>query len=109
MDRRGSIVALGSTSSSWSVGTLRRSTTPRSHNELVHATEHLSFVATSAVFWWVLVGAGRRAGWGAGVVAAFLSSLSGIALGAAMTFATRPWYPVYGTGAHALRTSSWPA
>jgi cytochrome c oxidase assembly factor CtaG len=72
-------------------------------NGVVHGTEHLSFVVTSVVFWWVAMGAGRRAAWGAGVMAAFLASLSGIALGAAMTFATRPWYRVYGTGLHALR------
>jgi putative membrane protein len=72
-------------------------------NGLVHGTEHLSFVVTSVVFWWVAMGAGRRASWGVSVLAAFLSSLAGIALGAAMTFATRPWYPVYRTGTHALR------
>jgi cytochrome c oxidase assembly factor CtaG len=72
-------------------------------NALVHGVEHLSFVVTSVVFWWVAMGAGRRAAWGAGVIAAFLASLSGIALGAAMTFATRPWYRVYGSGLRALR------
>lgn len=71
-------------------------------NEILHGSEHLVFVLTSAMFWWVAVGSGRRAHWGQSVLAMFLGSLVGIALGASMTFAAHPWYPVYGTSASAL-------
>jgi putative membrane protein len=71
-------------------------------DDIVHGAEHLSFLATSTVFWWMVLGVGRRDTWGIAVIAAFLSSLAGIALGAAMTLASHPWYPVYGTGSVAL-------
>jgi cytochrome c oxidase assembly factor CtaG len=71
-------------------------------NRVLHGLEHLSFVVTAAAFWWVLAGGHRRADSGHGVIALFIASLSGIALGGAMTFAGHPWYRPYGTGAAAL-------
>ncbi len=71
-------------------------------NPIVHGSEHLSFVSTSAVLWWVIAGAHRRADAGHGIAALFVESLAGIALGGAMTFAGHPWYSPYGTGAAAL-------
>jgi cytochrome c oxidase assembly factor CtaG len=71
-------------------------------NRVLHGLEHLSFVATAAAFWWVLAGGHRRADSGHGVMALFIASLSGIALGGAMTFAGHPWYRPYGTGPAAL-------
>jgi putative membrane protein len=72
-------------------------------NEVLHGLEHLSYVATSAAFWWVLAGTGRRARWGYSVLALFVTSLAGIALGAAMTLASSPWYAAYRHAAHPLR------
>jgi cytochrome c oxidase assembly factor CtaG len=71
--------------------------------EVLHGLEHLSYVATSAAFWWVLAGTGRRARWGCSVLALFVTSLAGIALGAAMTLASSPWYSVYRHTAHPLQ------
>jgi putative membrane protein len=72
-------------------------------NEVVHGLEHLSFVATAAAMWWTFAGGVRRARWGAGVLSLFVSSLAGIGLGAAMTFARHPWYQQYAAGRHALQ------
>jgi putative membrane protein len=62
--------------------------------EVVHAIEHLSFLATATAFWWALgVGAARPRG--AAVAVVFVAALPGTALGAALTLAGRPWYPEY--------------
>jgi putative membrane protein len=72
-------------------------------NDAVHALEHISFVATAMLFWWMLLGAGRRSRRGWGVIGVFVATLPATALGVLMTLAARPWYPVYGHGASALR------
>lgn len=68
----------------------------------VHVLEHATLVATAVVFWWTVVAARRRSASGAGVMALFGGALAATALGAAMTLASRPWYPRYGEGAAAL-------
>lgn len=60
----------------------------------VHVAEHLSFLAASAALWWA-AGLGRRPAPPVAVVAVFVASLPGIALGAAMTLSTSPWYASY--------------
>jgi putative membrane protein len=67
----------------------------------LHGLEHLSFVATSAAFWWaVLQPQGRRVlGWGAGVVYLFVTALQGSLLGALIVFARTPLYPHYAAAA----------
>ena len=62
---------------------------------LVHAAEHLSFLATAVFLWWTLGAAGRRSAYGFGVVILFFVALQGTALGAAMTLAPHPWYARY--------------
>jgi len=69
----------------------------------LHALEHLSFVATATLFWWMALGAGRPARRGAGVLVVFVSSLPATALGVLMVLASTSWYAVYGTGGHAVR------
>lgn len=64
------------------------------HHEAVHALEHLSFLATATAFWWAL-GVGSPRPRGAAVVVVFVAALPGTALGAALTLASRPWYPDY--------------
>ncbi len=71
-------------------------------SEWVHALEHAGFLGTGLLFWWAVLGARRRALYGAGVLITFFAALQGTALGAFMTMAATPWYPAYtrvtGTG-----------
>lgn len=64
-------------------------------SEAVHALEHSSFLVTAVVFWWAVAAARHRPVGGAAVVAVFVGALPATALGALMTLAGRPWYPVY--------------
>jgi len=73
------------------------------HSDPMHALEHLSFVATATLFWWMALGAGRPARRGAGVLVVFVSSLPATALGILLVLATTPWYDAYGTGPGAVR------
>jgi putative membrane protein len=72
-------------------------------NQVLHAVEHASYLATATLFWWAVV-AGRRSRFGAGVVALFVGSLPCTAVGALLTLADHPWYPhyVHGSVASAL-------
>jgi cytochrome c oxidase assembly factor CtaG/cytochrome c2 len=65
-------------------------------NPWIHAVQHLSFVLTSALFWWALLhGRYGRAGYGVGVFYVFATAIHTGALGALLTFAPRVLYPVY--------------
>src|SRR4029453_7227734 len=65
-------------------------------NESVHALQHLMFVGTSALFWWgLLYGRYGRAGYGAGVFYVFTTAVHTGLLGALVTFARSPLYPIY--------------
>jgi putative membrane protein len=64
-----------------------------SGNTAVHVLEHVSFVATTTVFWWTV--AGRAAGRFGAVVVLFVGALPGTALGAALLLASHPWYRSY--------------
>jgi putative membrane protein len=70
---------------------------------LWHALEHASFLATAVAVWTLVVHAGGRAGWGYGaaILVVFGTALQGAALGAVLTFATRPLYPGHLAGASA--------
>lgn len=57
----------------------------------IHALDHVSLLATAAVFWWA-VGLGTRPPHRLSVLAVFASSMAGVGLGAAMTLAASPWY-----------------
>ena len=63
-------------------------------DKAVHAVEHLWFLGAGLLFWGALA-AGVASRRGAGVVAMFVAALPGTALGAALTLAPRPWYPMY--------------
>jgi putative membrane protein len=71
---------------------------------LVHATEHLSFLGTGFLFWSVLLrpDRARRIDYGAGVLYSFTAGLPSSLLGALLTFAARPLYPIQSSG-----TSLW--
>jgi putative membrane protein len=72
-------------------------------NDALHVLEHVSFVATATLFWWMALGAGRRERRGLGVLAVFVASLPATALGLLMTLASTSWYAAYGTGTDAVR------
>ncbi|MDQ6782740.1 MAG: cytochrome c oxidase assembly protein [Actinomycetota bacterium] len=60
----------------------------------VHALEHLSLLATAVVFW-AAVGVGARLPQRLSLLAVFAASMVGVALGAAMTLASAPWYAAH--------------
>jgi cytochrome c oxidase assembly factor CtaG len=65
-------------------------------NEGIHALQHAMFVGTSALFWWgMLNGRSGRAGYGAAVFYVFLTVVHTGILGAMVTFAPTPLYPIY--------------
>jgi cytochrome c oxidase assembly factor CtaG len=66
----------------------------------VHAVEHVSFILAATAAWWS-VSTARRSVRGAAAVAGLFGSIPGMALGAAMVLAPRPWYPIYGRGSAA--------
>jgi putative membrane protein len=71
-------------------------------NEGLHAVQHATFVGTSALFWWgLLYGRYGRAGYGAAVFYVFTTVVHTGILGAAVTFAGVPLYPVYAAPAAA--------
>ncbi len=47
----------------------------------IHAFEHVTFVGTATLFWWMALGGGRRARRGVGVIAVFVATLPATALG----------------------------
>jgi putative membrane protein len=66
----------------------------RSH--VIHAMEHLSFLATALLFWWVALPQGRRhLARGADVLYVFTGGVQSGALGALLAFAGTPVYAVY--------------
>jgi putative membrane protein len=67
------------------------------HHEGIHALQHVSFVATAALFWWGMVhGRYGRMGYGLSVLYVFLTAVHSSVLGALMTIAPGIWYPSYG-------------
>jgi putative membrane protein len=63
----------------------------------VHAAEHATFFGTAALFWWLVIGAGRRRGpvdRPTALALTFATALAGSALGAVLTFAAAPLYPL---------------
>ena len=72
-------------------------------SEMLHALEHASFFGTAWLFWWLIVDekGRRKLRDGSAVLFVFLSGLASGALGALLTFAPRPLYPVQALGARA--------
>lgn len=62
-------------------------------NDVWHATQHLSFVLASLLFWCAMLS--RRASYGVSAACLFVTSLIGGALGALMTFSQSAWYAGY--------------
>jgi putative membrane protein len=69
----------------------------------VHAAQHASFFAASAIFWWAVIhGRFGRQGYGVSAAAVFGVALEGGVLGALIAFASSLWYPAY-----EWRTAAW--
>jgi putative membrane protein len=73
-------------------------------SELVHPFQHLSFLGTALLFWWVIMtppgktsSEAQGLGYGLAVFALFTTTLQSGLLGALITFAPRPWYAAYTT------------
>jgi putative membrane protein len=73
-------------------------------HQIVHDLEHGTFLLTAALFWWVVVQAGRpgRMSPGFGVLLVFATAMQSVFLSALLTFAQTPWYSGY-----AETTRSW--
>jgi putative membrane protein len=66
------------------------------HSELVHAFQHISFLASALLFWWALIQSRRAAiNYGLAVLYMFTTALHSGLLGAMLTFAGRAWYAGY--------------
>ncbi len=72
--------------------------------DALHAVEHVSFVVTACVFWWmVLPGTGRtRLGYGSAILSVTAMGAAMGIYGAVLTFGRSPWY-----SGHAPRTGAW--
>ncbi len=61
-----------------------------------HVAQHVSFVATSFLFWWAMLHPrGGRFTLGISALCLFVTSIVGGGLGALMSFAASPWYAGY--------------
>ncbi len=69
--------------------------------DAVHAAEHASFLLTAALFWWLIIMRQRPRGLArpAAVLLVFATALQSGALGAVLTFASAPLYPIHAPGA----------
>jgi putative membrane protein len=65
-------------------------------NEVIHALEHLSFLVTAVLFWWVAFrNTSPRYSGGVNVLYVVTAGIQSGALGAILAFAGSPLYPVY--------------
>ncbi len=73
-------------------------------SETLHALEHISFVLSGMLFWWVLFKRTtvRHTQYGMAVAYLFAASVQSGILGALMMFTTVPWYAFY-----ASRVAAW--
>lgn len=63
----------------------------------LHELEHVSFFGASLLFWWLVIQplGHRRLDYGSGILFIFTTALHSGALGALLTFARTPLYPIY--------------
>lgn len=73
-------------------------------NEWIHILEHLIFLMTAMLFWWLLLKQQRpdHIHYAMTIPFLFLTVLQSGILGALMTFTTQAWYPAY-----AVSTTTW--
>ncbi len=61
--------------------------------DALHGAEHVIFLGAAMVFWWSVMSAAQRGGYGLAVVAVFIAAVPATMLGVGMTFARTSWYP----------------
>jgi cytochrome c oxidase assembly factor CtaG len=71
------------------------------HSEVVHAAQHVSFLGSALLFWWIIIHPRRRASHGMSILYLFTTAVHTGVLGALMTVARTPWYPDYAGRAQA--------
>jgi cytochrome c oxidase assembly factor CtaG len=72
-------------------------------HEVIHAAQHICFLATALLFWWTLIdGRHGRLAYGAALIYVFTTALHSSVLGALITFTQQLWYPIYSG-----RTAAW--
>jgi putative membrane protein len=77
----------------WHIPTLFDATL---RSELVHTTQHISFLGSALLFWWAVIHAPRRAAaYGTAVLYMFSTAMHSGLLGVLITFASRPMYEPY--------------
>ena len=65
-------------------------------DDRIHAVQHVMFTGTACLFWWSLLrGRYGRLGYGAAVLYVFATAIHSGGLGALITFAQAPLYPLY--------------
>jgi putative membrane protein len=66
-------------------------------NEAIHAVEHLTFLVTAMLFWWVLFKHShqKHVHYGMAILYLFFTAIQSSILSALMTFSSQPWYPYY--------------
>ncbi len=66
-------------------------------SEVIHSLEHITFLTTAMLFWWVLLKPSRQKHrhYGIAIPYLFTTILQSGILGALMTFSSQPWYPYY--------------
>jgi putative membrane protein len=68
-------------------------------NDVVHACQHFAFLITAMLFWSAMLHPHRTAMRGMAILYLFATAVHTSALGALLTFARSPWYPIYGDSA----------
>ncbi len=71
-------------------------------NDWIHAAQHLSFFGSALLFWWALLYAWGRRGYGLAVLYVFTTALHTSVLGVLLTFAPVLIYPAYSS-----RSAAW--
>jgi putative membrane protein len=66
-------------------------------NDYVHMLEHVSFLFTALLFWWIVIGINehKRMHYGMGMLYVFTMAMFQGVIGALITFSRQPWYPTY--------------
>lgn len=64
-------------------------------DDVVHAVQHFSFLASALLFWSSLIGPQSRLRYGSAVVYLLTTAIHTGVLGALLTFSSNPWYPAY--------------
>ena len=65
------------------------------NDPLIHALEHVSFLGSGLLYWWVIIHPRSRVEQGYNALSLFAMAMQSSLLGALMTFARVPWYPDY--------------